>query len=150
MKDRYVSRYIYIYMYGGCCLRLCVSYAGLEHRQASCGYGEFDRSHTEIRRLKKSRRMLQYSIVDLDNHIISCTQTRFNFQPDTTINKMNHDCVLITKTEVHKNFADIKDDLTPSQHKRGHTKIQSTLFHSDGRKIKSTIEKDGNKISLSR
>jgi len=44
MKDRYVSRYIYIYMYGGCCLRLCVSYAGLEQRQASCGYGEFERS----------------------------------------------------------------------------------------------------------
>ena len=78
--------------------------------------------HNEIRKLKKSRRMLEYRIVDLDNNIISCIQTRSNSQPDITLNKMNHDCVIITRVEVHKHLADVKDDLTSSRHTGEHKK----------------------------
>ena len=43
--------------------------------------------HSEIRKLKKSRQILEDSIIDLDNHTISCIQTRFNFQQVITLNK---------------------------------------------------------------
>ena len=33
---------------------------------------------------------------------------------------MKHDCVLIMRAEVHQKLADVKDEFTSSQHKRGH------------------------------
>ena len=41
---------------------------------------------------------------------------------------MNHECLLITGVEVHQNLADVDDDLTSSQHKRGH-KTKSNPFY---------------------
>ena len=68
--------------------------------------------HNKIRRSKHSRRILEYHIVDLDNHISSCIQTISTFQQDNIFNKMNHDYVLITRVKVHENVADVKDDIS--------------------------------------
>ena len=85
-------------------------------------------NHNEITRLKELRKLLEYSIEEIDNPIMSCLQTRSSFQTNIKLYTINHDCPLITRVVVNHNLTDVKDYLNSSQYGKGHMKKSNRTY----------------------